>query len=161
MKLFFLKAFACFVRTSCWRKKQTTHTTLYAEGHIYGKKKIFPWICPQIFLKVQVETRFPSWLQRRTMPSGCGCGIGCSLSSGSFWTGVQKKGQFEIKALFASKRAMPRSEMSRGVFEGNRQTNEQTSFSAPWCLDGSRAGIFPLPWHFLPQVFLEAPRSNY
>lgn len=37
------------------KKKKKPHTTLYASGHIYGEKKIFPWICPQIFLKVQVE----------------------------------------------------------------------------------------------------------
>lgn len=40
----------------------------------------------------------------------------------------QEKGQFEIKALSASERAMPRSEMSRGVFEGkkNNPTNKPT-----------------------------------
>lgn len=81
---------------------------------------------------------------------GVGVGVGAACHPAAFEQ-VSKKGQFGINGPVASKRAVPRSEMSRGLFEGKKN-----NFSAPPCLEGSRAGIFPLTEHFLPEVFLEA-----
>lgn len=96
------------------KEKKRKPTKLYASSRIYGKKKkkIFPWICPQILLKVQVETRLPSWLEPRTMP----CGSGCGLSSGSFWTGVKKR-PFWNKCSCRLKESSAEVRMSTGLFE--------------------------------------------
>ena len=83
----------------------------------------------------------------------------------------QEKGQFEIKALSASERAMPRSEMSRGVFEGKKKkpTNKPTFLSLvsgreqswyfPIALALSPTGVsgsaeIKLLSHFLPHNYL-------
>lgn len=141
------------------KKPKNPHITLYMPQAM-SMKKVFAWICPQIFLKVQVEARFPSRLERRTMPCGCGwgCGCGCGLSAGSFWTGVKKKAIWNKCSWCLKESSAWVRNVQRSLWRKKNKKQKPTLLLL--LLWGAEPGILPLTELRLPEVFLEARRSN-
>lgn len=69
---------------------------------------------------------------------GVGVGVGAACHPAAFEQ-VSKKGQFGINGPVASKRAVPRSEMSRGLFEGKKKQLFCSSVSG-----GEQSWYFPI-----------------
>ena len=131
---FFFKAVACIISSSSWwkKKKKTNnpHNIVCLGPYLWGGKNLPSNLSSDPF-------KSASWDEVSNL---------APKENNALWVWVwdwvrlvfrqllnrcQEKGQFEIKALSASERAMPRSETSRGVFEGKKkkQPNKQTNFS--------------------------------